>query len=76
MLLPELPRRSVIVMDNTALPKGKGMQKILEDSGHTLLYLPPYSPDLNLIEKKWAQAKQIRRTNNCSIDDLFANYSP
>jgi transposase len=76
MLLPELPKRSVIVMDNAALPKGNGMQKILEDSGHTLLYLPPYSPDLNLMEKKWAQAKQIRRTNNCSIDDLFANYLP
>lgn len=74
ILLPELPKKSVIVMDNAAFHKSKDMQKILEDSGHTLLYLPPYSPDLNPIEKKWAQAKKIRRTTNCSIDELFTNY--
>jgi transposase len=76
ILLPELPKKSVAVMDNAAFHKGKDMQKILENSGHTLLYLPPYSPDLNPIEKKWAQAKQIRRTTDCSIDDLFVNYLP
>jgi len=76
ILLPELPKKSVIVMDNAAFHKGKDMQKILEDSGHTLLYLAPYSPDLNPIEKKWAQAKQIRRTTNCSIDELFKSYLP
>lgn len=74
ILLPELPKKSVIVMDNAAFHRGKDMQKILEDSGHTLLYLPPYSPDLNPIEKKWAQAKQIRKTTNCSIDDLFISH--
>ena len=47
---------------------------MLENSGHTLLYLPPYSPDLNPIEKKWAQAKQIRKTTNCSIDEIFNTY--
>ena len=35
------------------------MKTSLEKAGHTLLYLPPYSPDLNPIEKKWAQAKKI-----------------
>ncbi len=59
-------------MDNATFHKGKEMIKIIEDSGHTLLYLPPYSPDLNNIEKKWAQAKQIRRSKNCSIDELFS----
>ncbi|ETZ05214.1 transposase [Holospora undulata] len=44
---------------------------MLEDAGHTFLYFPPYSPDLNPIEKKWAQAKHIRRTLTCSIDLLF-----
>jgi len=48
------------------------MQKLIKDAGHTLLYLPPYSPDLNPIEKKWAQVKQIRKTTNCTIDELFA----
>jgi transposase len=50
------------------------MQKIIEDAGHTLLYLPPYSPDLNPIEKKWAQAKKIRRRTGCSIDQLFTSF--
>ena len=61
-LLPGLPHESVIFMDNATFHKGKDMQKILEEGGHTVLYLPPYSPDLNPIEKKWAQAKHIRRS--------------
>jgi transposase len=40
-------------------------------AGHSLVYLPPYSPDLNPIEKKWAQAKAIRRQKRCSVDELF-----
>ncbi len=63
-------------MDNSTFHKGKDMQKILEDSGHTLLYLPSYSRDLNPIEKKCAQAKHIRRTTSCSIDELFAYHLP
>lgn len=39
--------------------------------GHQLLFLPPYSPELNPIEKKWAYLKYIRRTKRCSVDDLF-----
>jgi transposase len=69
--MPNLPERSIVVMDNASFHKGKDMQKIIEDAGHTLLYLPPYSPDLNPIEKKWAQAKKIRRRTGCSIDQLF-----
>ena len=71
ILLPNLPAKSLVVMDNASFHKGKDMQQILQDAGHTLLYLPPYSPDLNPIEKKWAQAKHIRRSTNCSIDELF-----
>lgn len=74
ILVPGLPEKSVIVMDNASFHKGKDMQKMIEAYGHTLLYLPPYSPDLNSIEKKWAQAKHIRRTKNCSIDEIFNTY--
>lgn len=45
ILLPNLSKESVIVMDNATFHKGKDMQKMLEDAGHSLLYLPPYSPD-------------------------------
>lgn len=71
ILLTALPKESVVVMDNASFHKGEEMQKMIKEAGHTLLYLPPYSPDLNPIEKKWAQAKHIRRSKNCSIDDLF-----
>ena len=70
-LLPKLPPRSVIVLDNAAFHKGKQMSLAVEQAGHTLLYLPTYSPDLNPIEKKWAQAKAIRRRVGGSIADLF-----
>ncbi|MSP27173.1 MAG: IS630 family transposase, partial [Methylococcales bacterium] len=39
---------------------------------HSLEFLPPYSPDLNPIEHKWAQAKALRRKKNCSTDTLFS----
>lgn len=74
ILLPNLPEQSVIVMDNASFHKGHEMQMKIEELGHTLLYLPPYSPDLNPIEHKWAQAKHIRRTKNCSIDEIFNIY--
>lgn len=74
ILLPDLPAKSVIVIDNASFHKGSDMQRMLEDSGHTLLYLPPYSPDLNPIEKKWAQAKRIRRSTDCSINQIFNTY--
>ena len=70
-LIPKLPEETVVVMDNATFHKGKDMQEALEKAGHTLLYLPPYSPDLNPIEHKWAQAKSIRRKNQCSINDIF-----
>lgn len=76
ILLPNIPEKSVIIMDNASFHKGKEMQQMIEDAGHSLLYLPPYSPDLNPIEKKWAQAKHIRRSISCSIEQLFQIFLP
>lgn len=73
-LIPKLAPESVVIMDNAAFHKSDQMKKALNEAGHTLLYLPPYSPDLNPIEHTWAQAKHIRRTTQCSIDDLFTSY--
>ena len=70
-LIPKLPSNSIVVMDNASFHKGERMKNALFQAGHTLLYLPPYSPDLNPIEKKWAQAKKIRKTKQCLIEDLF-----
>lgn len=74
-LLPKLPTKSVVVMDNAAFHKRADIQNIIRESGHTLLYMPTYSPDLNPIEKKWANVKCIRRKLRCSIDTLFQDES-
>ena len=58
-LIPKLKKKCVIVMDNASLHKR--VQRLLNRHGHRLLFLPPYSPDLNPIEKKWAQVKFLRQ---------------
>jgi transposase len=70
-LLPKCPPNSVIVMDNAAFHKRKDIQDAIHKAGFILEYLPPYSPDLNPIEPKWAQAKAIRRKYQCSIEEVF-----
>lgn len=71
-LVPKLPPKTVVIMDNASFHKRKDIQAMLQNSGHVLVYLPPYSPDLNPIEHKWAQAKAIRKQKSCSVFDLFA----
>lgn len=73
-LLPKLTTNCVIVMDNAAFHKRLDIQKAIRDAGHTLLFLPPYSPDLNPIERKWSQSKAVRKQKHCSVDFLFSNY--
>ena len=70
-LIPKLPPNAVLVMDNATFHKTSDTLKAIENAGHSALFLPPYSPDLNPIEQKWAQAKAIRRQKMCSIDELF-----
>jgi transposase len=48
-------------MDNLAAHKVAGVRELIEATGARLLYLPPYSPDFNPIEKCWAQVKQHLR---------------
>jgi transposase len=73
-LVPKLPPNSIVVMDNASFHKDTLIKEMLHLEGHTLEYLPPYSPDLNPIEHKWAQAKSIRRKYRCSIDELFERH--
>ena len=73
-LIPKLPEHSIVVMDNAAFHKSKDMKEKIKNAGHVIEYLPTYSPDLNPIEHKWAQAKNIRKKNNCNIDEIFTKY--
>ncbi|EGZ43292.1 ISSpo6 transposase [Neisseria wadsworthii 9715] len=71
MLIPQLPANSVVVMDNAAFHKGDA-EALLKGKGHSVLWLPPYSPDLNPIEKKWAWIKARRRKHRIvCVDELF-----
>lgn len=72
-LLPKLPESSVVVMDNAAFHKRSDIRQAILDAGHVLEYLPPYSPDLNPIEHKWAQSKAVRKQKGGTLDELFAS---
>lgn len=74
-LTPKLPKQSVVVLDNASFHKRDDMEQALIDAGHSLEFLPPYSPDLNPIEKKWAQSKAIRRQLLCDPFQLFLHPS-
>jgi transposase len=71
-LLPKLTTKSVIVMDNASFHKRSDIQQAIKNAGHILEYLPPYSPDLNPIEHKWAQTKAVRRKQRCTVSEVFA----
>lgn len=70
-LIPKLPAHAVVVMDNATFHKREDIRAAIINAGHTLDFLPVYSPDLNPIEKKWAQLKKLRRKLHCSIQNLF-----
>lgn len=70
-LLPALPIQSIVVLDGAPFHKRSDIIEAIEEQGHTVRFLPSYSPDLNPIEKKWAQAKAIRRKKRCNPHDLF-----
>jgi transposase len=62
VLCPALRPGDVVVMDNLSSHKVTGVRERIAAVGAELLYLPPYSPDLNPIEKAWAKLKQLLRT--------------
>jgi transposase len=70
-LLPVLTNGNVVVMDNASFHKSGKIQDLIEAAGCLPEFLPPYSPDLNPIEHKWAQAEARRRKLRCSVDELF-----
>jgi transposase len=57
-LLPALQPGNVVVLDNASFHKDLELQEIAESKGVRVIYLPPYSPDLNPIEKFWANLKR------------------
>ena len=61
-LAASLKKGQVVVMDNAAIHKVKRVREIIEEAGCSLIYLPPYSPDLNPIEQIFSKIKaHLRR---------------
>ena len=72
VLAPSLNTGDIVVMDNLAAHKVEGVREAIKAKGAFLLYLPPYSPDLNPIEQAFAQLKALlRKTAARTVDDLW-----
>jgi transposase len=84
VLCPALQSGDVVIMDNLSSHKVAGVRERIEAAGAELLYLPPYSPDLNPIEKAWAKLKHLLRTAKArtaealqqAIAELLPNIRP
>jgi transposase len=60
-LAPVLRSGQVVMMDNLSAHKGERVRELIEKRGCELLYLPPYSPDLNPIEEAFSKVKALLR---------------
>jgi transposase len=61
ILAPTLRPGDIVVMDNLRPHKNPGVLEVLEATGAEVWFLPPYSPDLNPIEKMWSKLKAYLR---------------
>ena len=57
-LIKKLKDGQIVIMDNAAFHKSTKVKNLIESVGCKLVFLPPYSPDLNPIEKFWANMKR------------------
>ena len=71
VLCPALHPGDVVVMDNLSSHKVQGVQQRIEKCGAEVLYLPPYSPDLNPIEKAWSKLKQPLRSTKPRTNEML-----
>ena len=72
VLIPELKSGDIVVMDNLSSHKGPRVRAMIEDKGAKLLFLPPYSPDFNPIEKAFAKLKAwLRKAAARTVEALW-----
>lgn len=73
MLVPALQPGDIVILDNLSSHKVSGVQEAVLAAGATLLYLPPYSPDFNPIEKFFAKLKALlRKAGARTVDTLWS----
>jgi len=84
VLGPRLTPGDVVVLDNLSAHKVAGIRESIEQRGAHVLHLPPYSPDLNPIEKAWSKLKTLLRASKArthqalqaAIADLLHRITP
>ena len=69
-LIPVLQPGQLIILDNATFHKGGIIRQLIEEAGWFLLYLPPYSPDFNKIEKCWSWLKSRIRKQISQFETL------
>lgn len=72
LLLKSMPKYSVLIMDNASFHRKPKLRKLAEAADCDILFLPPYSPDLNPIERFWAWLKRKLREILTSCDNFDA----
>lgn len=73
VLVPELRPGDIVVMDNLSSHKGPRVRELIEAAGAELLFLPPYSPDFNPIEKAFSKMKaMLRKAAERSVEGLWS----
>ena len=70
-LVPQLRPGDCVVMDNLSAHRDKLAREAIENAGATILFLPPYSPEWNPIEKVWAKLKECVRRKATDTRELF-----
>ena len=69
-LVPNLRKGQIVILDNASIHKSEETRKIVERAKCRLVFLPPYSPDLNSIEHSWSHMKQNIRSNIKNFSSL------
>ncbi len=73
LLAPSLEPGDIVIMDNLSSHKVAGVREAITAVGAILLYLPPYSPDLNPIEQAFSKLKALLRSVSArTVNDLWA----
>lgn len=71
-LCPTLKAGDIVIMDNLASHKVRGVEAAIRQAQATLVYLPPYSPDFNPIEQVFAKVKLLlRKAKKRTVSDLW-----
>ena len=71
LLVPTLKPGDIVIIDNLGSHKSHAVEQAIRDAGAKLVFLPPYSPELNPIEQVFSKLKQLLRKANARTEDAI-----